>query len=127
MATQSYIVLGTYTFLYNPVTQNNPPKKRVSKTATFGNPGGYFTVYQPPSGGTYPLDQTIKLNWPFLEISFFNQLVTLFNQQGTLTYIDAFGTSYTVMFMDITYDSILRGGADVMVNVTVTLNPLSQP
>lgn len=123
---QTLCSLGGFTYLYNPYPNVNYPVKRTAYNPSFG--GGFQTTYLfPGTGGTFKTDREIKQTWDYMDRSFYVELETLFEEGGTLTYVDPFGTSWTVIFTNLTYSSFLKGGDEGVEKIEVKLRVVSQP
>jgi len=124
---QSLIVLGGFQFPYNPYPYTNPPIKSTSYNATIG--GGYNVTWLNAGSphGTFVQDQEIKFGFSVIDLSFYNQLVLLFETVGSLTFIDPYSVSWTVKFNYLTPKSLLKGGDSALEDVEVILRVVSQP
>ncbi len=120
MPNQSLCSLGSFTFRFNAPSQKNPSPKSVQHVTTLG--GGVNTVWP-----VFQQDRVITLSWPTLNFADYNSLEAQKNLPGTLTFVDWLGVSYTVLVLDLTHDTILRGGSDAYTNVSMMLRVVSQP
>ena len=117
---QTICSLGSFRFTFNAPEQKNPAPKSVQHVTTLG--GGVNTVWP-----VYPQDRVITLSWPTLNFADYGSLEAQKNLPGTLTFLDWLGVGYTVLALDLTHESILRGGLDAYQTVVLTLRVVSQP
>ena len=117
---QTTCQLASLTFPYNAPSQKNPSPKSVQHVTTLG--GGVNTVWP-----VFPQDRVITLSWPTLNFGTYSSLEAQKNLAGPLSFLDWLGVSYTVLVLDLTHDTILRGGLDAYQNVTLTLRVVSCP
>ena len=116
---QTQCKLGSYTYPYNPPDDKNPRIKLVSLTDTMV--GRIVTDW-----GTSASRQDIEQSWDTMDAEFFSELDTRAVQGGTLTFVDQFNVSYTVVAIPPTYDRIVPGG-EAYINVKFKLHVLSKP
>jgi len=112
--------LGAFSFTFNAPEQKNPAPKSVQHVTTLG--GGVNTVWP-----LFPQDRVITLTWPVLNFADYNSLEAQKNLPGALPFTDWLGAGYTVLVLDLTHQSVLRGGLDAYTGVSLVLRVVSQP
>lgn len=117
---QTLCQLGTFQFQFNAPDQKNPAPKSVQHVTTLG--GGVNTVWP-----VFAQDRVITLSWPTLNFADYNSLETQKNLPGTLSFTDWLGVAYSVLVLDLTHTTILRGGVDAYTSVVLVLRVISQP
>ena len=117
---QTVCSLGGVSFPFNAPSQKNPSPKSVQHVTTLG--GGVDTVWP-----VFQQDRLITLSWPTLNFATYGSLEAVKNRLPPQTFVDWLGVSYTVLVLDLTHDTILRGGLDAYQNVTLILRVVSCP
>ena len=117
---QSICSLGSFSFRANAPDQKNPAPKSVQHVTTLG--GGVNTIWP-----VYPQDRVITMSWPVLNYADYNSLEVQKNLPGSLTFVDWLGVSYTVIVLELTHSSVLKGGLDAYSGVSLLLRVVSQP